>query len=61
MVVPEWVRREMNSTSSVEESMEKGMKIAVEFLREAKPMVQGVYIMPPAKKYQMAVEMLGLI
>ncbi|MFN8360440.1 MAG: bifunctional homocysteine S-methyltransferase/methylenetetrahydrofolate reductase [Candidatus Kapaibacterium sp.] len=61
MVVPEWVRRKMNQTTGVEQSMEQGMKIAVEFLREAKPMISGVYIMPPAKKYQMAVEMLGLI
>lgn len=62
MVVPAWVRARMNASSgNVEKSMHEGMTIAVEFLREAKHLVSGVYIMPPAKKYQMAIEMLGLL
>ncbi len=62
MVVPEWVRRRMAECSgSSDAAMREGMRIAVEFLRKAKSAVQGAYIMPPAKKYDMAVEMLSMI
>lgn len=62
MITPEWVRRRMKvCNSSPEAAMREGMNIAIEFLRQAKSAVQGVYIMPPAKKYEMAIEMLAAI
>lgn len=62
MVVPEWVRRRMSAqTGNPEAAMSEGMSIAVDFLRQAKQAVQGAYIMPPAKKYTMAVEMLAAL
>jgi hypothetical protein len=36
---------------------EIGLNIATEFLTQAKEHVQGVYIMPPAKRYDMAIDM----
>lgn len=59
MTIPEWVRTRMrNAGSSVESASREGVQIAVEFLREAKSQVDGVYLMPPFKKYDMAVEIL---
>jgi homocysteine S-methyltransferase len=58
MVVPEWVRRRMNAAPTPEHAAMEGMQIAIDFLRQARPHISGVYIMPPARKYQMAVQML---
>lgn len=56
MVVPEWVRKKLKDANT--ESGIEGMNIAIEFLKQAKHLVQGVYIMPPAKKYDMAINIL---
>ena len=55
MIVPEWVRNTLLQAG--EAAGEKGMEISVDFLKQAKEHVQGVYIMPPSKKYDMAVQM----
>ena len=56
MVVPDWVRKKLKDANT--ESGIEGMNIATEFLKQAKHLVQGVYIMPPAKKYDMAINIL---
>jgi len=56
MVVPDWVRKKLKDANT--ESGIEGMNIATEFLKQAKHLVQGVYIMPPAKKYEMAINIL---
>lgn len=56
MIVPEWVRVAMHNAGA--NAGEMGMNIATEFLGNAKEYVQGVYIMPPAKRYDMAIDML---
>ena len=56
MVVPDWVRKKLKDANT--ESGIEGMNIATEFLKQAKHIVQGVYIMPPAKKYEMAINIL---
>jgi len=62
MVVPEWVRKELSEhTQSTENMIAKGMSISVDFLRQAKNSVSGIYIMPPAKKYSVAVDILQSI
>jgi methionine synthase I (cobalamin-dependent)/5,10-methylenetetrahydrofolate reductase len=62
MTVPERVRECMRAAdTSPDESMNEGIRIAVEFLREARPHVAGAYLMPPFKKYDMAVEILRQI
>ncbi len=38
-----------------------GVKLAAEFLRESKHMVAGAYMLPPFKKYQMAIDILESI
>lgn len=38
-----------------------GVKLAADFLRETKHMVAGAYMLPPFKKYQMAVEIMDSI
>lgn len=56
MVVPDWVRKKLKDVNT--DSGIEGMNIAIEFLKQAKGLVQGVYIMPPAKKYDMAINIL---
>ncbi len=61
MNIPDWVRKRIhdaNAGGGVEAASREGIKLAVEFLRAAKPMIDGVYLMPPFKKYSMAVEIL---
>lgn len=40
---------------------EEGVKIAKEFLKEAKHLVDGVYIMPPFNKFEMAFDLLEVL
>ena len=62
MTVPETIRRRMqNCSTSTEAASREGIEIAVEFLEHAKTMCDGVYLMPPFKKYDMALEILQRI
>lgn len=62
MTVPEGIRRRMqNCSTSTEAASREGIEIAVEFLEHAKSMCDGVYLMPPFKKYDMALEILERI
>ncbi len=57
MTVPDRVRERMQSAGSTTESASReGVTIAVEFLDQARHLVDGAYLMPPFKKYDMAVE-----
>ncbi|MBK7986485.1 MAG: methylenetetrahydrofolate reductase [Ignavibacteria bacterium] len=59
MVVPDWVRKTIADNShTIEHAAAKGMEIARTLLQKAKKDIAGVYIMPPAKKYSMAVEII---
>jgi homocysteine S-methyltransferase len=59
MSIPEWVRKRMHSAgTSVDAASREGVAITVEFLKEARSVVNGAYLMPPFKKYSMAVEIL---
>jgi len=55
MIVPSWVRKAMHNAGN--SAGEIGLNIATELLSQAKEHVQGVYIMPPAKRYDMAIDM----
>ncbi len=62
MTVPAWVRERMRTADTgPDASMHEGIRIAVEFLREARAHIAGVYLMPPFKKYSMAVDILQQI
>jgi homocysteine S-methyltransferase len=59
MTVPEVIRERMRKhAASTEAASREGIEIAVEFLQRAKSMSDGVYLMPPFKKYDMALEIL---
>ena len=38
-----------------------GTKLSIEFLQEAKHLVQGIYVMPPFQKYEVLTEILGAV
>lgn len=59
MTIPSWVRERMRSATSTEEATDIGIDIAVEFLQSALGRVNGVYLMPPFKKYDIAVRILS--
>lgn len=61
MSIPDWVRKcihDAHASGGLEAASHEGIRLAIEFLREAKSMINGVYLMPPFKKYSMAVEIL---
>jgi methionine synthase I (cobalamin-dependent)/5,10-methylenetetrahydrofolate reductase len=59
MTVPEWVRKKMSSAGdSTEQASKIGVEIAVDFVKKVKTSVSGIYMMPPFKRYSMAVEIL---
>jgi homocysteine S-methyltransferase len=61
MSIPEWIQERIGKHLAVEDQSKEGIAICVEFLKEAKSLVDGAYLMPPFKKYNMAVEILNQI
>jgi len=61
MNIPEWIHDRLAKRTTLEAQSAEGVDICVEFLRDAKSLVDGVYLMPPFKKYQMAVDILERI
>lgn len=58
MRVPEDIRHRMRLAGEGEAARKEGVRIAQETLRAVKPLVQGVYIMPPLGRYRMALDVL---
>ncbi len=58
MNIPQWIHDRIAKHTSVEAQSKEGIDICVEFMKEARALVDGVYMMPPFKKYNMAVEIL---
>ncbi len=58
MHIPAWIHDRLAKKNTPEEQSAEGIEICVEFLRNAKSMIDGVYLMPPFKRYSMAVEIL---
>lgn len=56
MTIPEKIRERMRSAG--ERSAQVGIDSAVEFLREAKSLVAGAYLLPPFKKYEIVPQIL---
>jgi methionine synthase I (cobalamin-dependent)/5,10-methylenetetrahydrofolate reductase len=61
MSIPTWIHERISKRNTVEEQSTEGIAICVEFLKEARGLVDGVYLMPPFKKYHMAVDILEKI
>ncbi len=57
--IPDWVREKLFLAR--DDAGKVGVEISAQFLKEAKPLVQGVYLLPPFKKYHLAVEILQKI
>ncbi len=58
MQIPDNILNLMRKAGSGPEAVKTGIKIAKEALAEAKDMVEGVYIMPPFGRYELAMEIL---
>jgi methionine synthase I (cobalamin-dependent)/5,10-methylenetetrahydrofolate reductase len=58
MNIPQRIHDRLAQKNTTEAQSAEGIEICVEFLRDAKSLVDGVYLMPPFKKYQMAVDIL---
>ena len=61
MTIPTWVRERMRSAASTDEATDVGIDIAVNFLDVVLDRVSGIYLMPPFKKYDIAVRILSHI
>jgi methionine synthase I (cobalamin-dependent)/5,10-methylenetetrahydrofolate reductase len=56
MTIPEPIRARMKSAG--EKAAHVGIEIAVEFMKEAKSLVAGAYLLPPFKKYEIVPQIL---
>ncbi len=62
MTIPEWVRERMRAAGSdAHIASQTGIDIAVDFLQQVTSRINGVYLMPPFKKYDVAVTILQQI
>ena len=59
ILIPESIREEMRAAG--EKAASVGSRITKDFLKEAKHLVQGAYMMPPFQKYQIIDELLEVI
>lgn len=57
--IPDSVREKFRTAGK--DSAALGVQIAADFLREAKQMVAGAYMLPPFKQYQIAIEIMDSI
>jgi hypothetical protein len=56
MVIPAAVREKLRAADG--KAAEVGVQLATQFLREAKAMVAGAYLMPPFKRYDIIPQIL---
>jgi homocysteine S-methyltransferase len=62
MLIPEWVRKRMaEAGSDTERATAIGIDLAVTFLHNVLDRIHGVYLMPPFKKYDIAVAILNTL
>ncbi len=59
MVIPESVREQLRTAG--DKASVEGVRLAKEFLAEAKALVSGAYLMPPFKKYELIPEILEVL
>jgi len=58
MIVPSWVRERLQAASTTDEATAIGAELAVDLLSAVHNRIHGVYLMPPFKKYGIAVDIL---
>ncbi|MBL7994264.1 bifunctional homocysteine S-methyltransferase/methylenetetrahydrofolate reductase [bacterium] len=59
ITIPEKIQERMNKAG--DRGQAEGVQIAKEFLKEAKHLVEGVYVMPPFNKFEMAFDVLEVL
>ena len=59
MRIPEKFRDIMRTAGK--DGVKVGVQLSVDFLKEAKPAVAGMYLMPPFQKYHVIDDILGAI
>ena len=59
MRIPEKIRDKMQNAGK--DASKLGVKLAQDFIKEAKPTVAGIYMMPPFQKYHVVDELLSVI
>ncbi len=59
MIIPESIREKLRHSG--ERASAIGVESAIDFLRKAKPMVAGAYLMPPFKKYDVVPQILEAV
>ncbi|MBN2555292.1 MAG: bifunctional homocysteine S-methyltransferase/methylenetetrahydrofolate reductase [Anaerolineales bacterium] len=57
--IPESIRGKINEVG--QHAPEIGVRIGIELVQEVRDLVQGVYLMPPFKRYDMAAEMIEVL
>lgn len=58
MIVPAWVRERLAAAASTDEATAIGVELAVDMMAAVHSRVHGVYLMPPFKKYNIAVDIM---
>jgi homocysteine S-methyltransferase len=61
MQIPEDIRERMRKATSGDDAREEGVRIAQEALLASKQMAQGVYIMPPFNKVELAIRVIEIL
>ncbi|MEA3336483.1 MAG: bifunctional homocysteine S-methyltransferase/methylenetetrahydrofolate reductase [Chloroflexota bacterium] len=61
MSIPPEILSRMETADEQGRSREEGIRIARELLLAARPMIQGVYLMPPFRRYDIAAEVMGAL
>lgn len=59
ITIPQTIQERMNKAG--DRGQAEGVQIAKEFLKEAKHLVEGVYVMPPFNKFEMAFDLLEVL
>jgi len=58
MVIPGWARERLGRAPTSAAAAEEGIAIAAEFLAAVRHHADGVYLMPPFRRYTVAIEVL---
>jgi methionine synthase I (cobalamin-dependent)/5,10-methylenetetrahydrofolate reductase len=61
ITIPDPIMARIEAADQREQAREEGIRIAQEILLAARPLVQGVYIMPPFRRYDIAAEVMAAL
>ncbi len=61
ITIPAPLLARMDAAAARDETRQEGVAIAHEILLATRPLVQGVYIMPPFRRYDLAAEVIAVL